>query len=422
MQQTSFPVEYDFKCAELDLIDEDTGMIKNKYKCLPLMITLPLSRPIIPLDPPNQPDPTYKKTILKSVSNNNGWLNFIPLENTQPNIITIESNMLLINKYSYNYDITVDIINKGNDNVDLRFMAQNPFSLLASNMNDINLDETVFSDIYDGQKIKFTIIGEYQFFYVNYPTTNFDINITIKVSDIDTPIFICNKICDKCNKRKNCTCFDIKGNGYIKIKHKGEFIYVPVYKTRILGDSLNRYLYPEFGYLRDLFYQITLSNSLEIPTPDSTKILSTTIVNCTFGTPCSNKLGQYNLISGDLVEIVGSSCPNNQIHEIKQATYRYSWEGSSVPIAITNPNVQINQEIYLVIRLWYLSYWYEFARFKLNKTRTSTDFQYYSYSLDSGFYDNLNEYRWVKFDVVAGQDSSFLIADQPSFNVTITEI
>src|SRR5436190_2612412 len=193
MEQTSFPVEYDFKRAKLDLIDEETGKIKTKYKCLPLMITLPLTTHLDPIGPPNQPDPIYRKTILKSINNRDGWLNFIPLENTQPNIIEIESNTLYFTKFSYNYDITVKIINKGSDNVDLRFMAQNPFSLLASNMNDINLDETVFSNLHNGQKIKFTVIGEYQFFYVNYPTTNFDINITITVSDRKTQVFICKR-------------------------------------------------------------------------------------------------------------------------------------------------------------------------------------------------------------------------------------
>ncbi len=425
MEQTSFPVEYDFKRAKLDLIDKDTGTIKNKYKCLPLMITLPLSNPLNPIGPPNQPDPVFKQTTVKSTTSTNGWIDFIPIENKQPNIITIEPNILFINKFSYNYDITVDIINKGNDDVDLRFMAQNPFSLLASNMNDINLDETSFIDIHNGQQIKFTITGEYQFFYINYPTSNFDINITIAKSNIKTPIFICNKKCE------NCTCFDIKGNGYIKIKYKGEFIYVPVYTTRIIGNSITKYLYPEFGYLRDLFYNITLANSLtppsmvlkKISSPNSIiKILTTTVIKCMIvdvAEPCFNLLwGSYELRTGDLVELIRSEedCPFNQIKERKaRSTYRYSWNNTGVLATSSS----LDQNVSFVVYIQYNNEWRIFKEFLLNKTLVGTS---NNYSLPSGSYDSLSEYQWIAFGLITTSDAATLTIPGNMFDITITEI
>jgi len=433
MLQTSFPVEYDFKRAKLDLIDKKTGKIKNKYKCLPLMITVLLSKPLNPLGPPNQSDKLYKQTIVKSISSTDSWLNFIPLENKQPNIITIEPNTLFINNFSYNYDIIVDVINKGKDNVDLRFMAENPFSLLASNMNDLNLDETIFSNIHNGQRIKFTITGEYQFFYVNYPTTNFDLNITIIISNTKTPVFICN---DKC---QNCTCFDIKGNGYIKLKNKGEFIYVPVYITRVIGNSINKYLYPEFDYLRDLFNNITLANSLTPPSltlqnliSDNPiiKFLTTTVINCIIGNevePCSNTYwGLYVITSGDLVKVsaskseIVSHCPSNQIYEQNTSKYRYSW-GNTPVLATSQKTPDFDQDVFFGVYLWYLSAWWEFRRILLSKKLING---FNNYSLSSGSYDNLTEYKWIKFGLIAGTDivSLSVVETQPSFDITITEI
>ena len=428
MEQTSFPVEYDFKRARLDLIDEETGTIKNRYKCLPLMITVLLSRPLNPLPEPNQPNPTYTKTVLKCTNSMDDWVNFMALENKQPNIITITPNILFINKFSNNYDITVDIINKGNDDVDLRFMAQNPFSLLASNMNDINLDETVFTNIYNGQQIKFTITGEYQFFYVNYPTSNFDINITITVSEIKTPIFICNSKC------KNCTCFDIKGNGYIKIKHKGEFIYVPVYTTRIIGNSITKYLYPEFGYLRDLFYNITLANSLTPPSAQVEdqpnpiiRILTTTVIKCGINDVvgfCFFRLwGYYELISGDLVNLTTSSagCPLNQITQTKVSKYKYSWDDTPT-LATSQKTLLFDPDVFFGIYYRYSGVWYEFKRFLLNKTNVSVG-DFIQYSLPSGFYDNLSNYQWISFGLIT-TNSTVQLDPIPTntFNITITEI
>ena len=110
--------------------------------------------------------------------------------------------MLIINKYSYNYDIVVNIIRKGDTDVPLRFMAQNPISFLLANMNDLCGNETSYRT-YSGQKIKFTITGEYQFFYINYATTNFDMDITITTSEKEAPIFVCYKGKKNYNGYKN---------------------------------------------------------------------------------------------------------------------------------------------------------------------------------------------------------------------------
>lgn len=422
MEQTSFPVEYDFKCAKLDLVDKDTGKIKNKYKCLPLMITLPLSKPLDPLGLPNQSDSLYKQTILKSTNSTNGWMNFIPFKNIQPNIITILPNTLLINNFRYNYDITVKIINKGNDNVDLRFMAQNPFSLLASNMNDINLDETVFSNVYDGQKIKFTVTGEYQFFYVNYPTTNFNINIIITVSDRKTPIFICDKKFNKCQK---CTCFDIKGNGYIRLKKKDEFIYVPVYTTRIIGNTITQYLYPEFGYLRDLFYNITLLNSLDLPTSSQQGLkFITTVVKATFGEnsgPCNNANRLiYLQISGDLVQLYNvylepPQCPPNWIRQITESKCRYSWSSILVARSIEAQNAFLG--VYSLVQ----NQVYVAAKLPLDQTTIRDG--YYYYILPSGFYDEQFRHSTLYFALIRTNNNIPLDAlVGVSFDITITEI
>ncbi len=421
MLQTSFPVEYDFKRAKLDLIDKNTGTIKNKYKCLPLMITLPLSKPLDPIGPPNQPDPTYKQTIIRSTNSTDGWLNFISLENNQLNIISIEPNILFINKFSYNYDIIVDIINKGNDDVDLRFMAQNPFSLLASNMNDINLNETSFSNISNGQQIMFTITGEYQFLYINYPTTNFDINITITVSDAKTPVFICNKKC------QDCTCFDIKGNGYIKIKNKGEYIYVPVYTTRIIGNTITQYLYPEFGYLRDLFYNITSSNSLQPPSNEVVnlsnpiiKLLQTTVIKCGINTIadfCTKEgWGYFDFVSQEdnLIDLIPSKsgCPRDQIYikETNKSGYRFSWNDTPV---LAETDVNANANLFFVIRVTYLFDWTEIKNFPMKRNLNS-------YILPAGFYDHLSDYKWISFEITSNIPVSF--ETNNTFDMTIIKL
>jgi hypothetical protein len=400
MEQTSFPVEYDFKTTKLDLIDKKTGKIKDKYKCLALMITLPLSKPLDQLNEPDEPDPRYKQTTLKSTTNNNdGWLDFIIINNKQPNIITIEGNYLLINKSDYNYDIVVNVIKKGKDDVNLRFMAQNPFSLIAANMNDLNLDETSFSNIYNGQQIKFTIIGGYEFFYINYPTTNFDINITISVSDAKTPTYICDSKCMKCNK---CTCFDIKGNGYIKVKDKD----VPVYSDKVISNTVNRYLYPEFNYLRDLFYNITLANSLTPPPIPliEKKIIKPLSDSTTITSLIDVKTTQYFHFLKMVTKLV--IVGDNEIKQNNLGNYRYNWHSTGAVIKVSGDAVRSEISYYpppaisLTICYKWGGAWYNFRNFiqffKIIKEPTSDD-DFFSYTLENGSFDNIFNHDFIKF-------------------------
>ena len=226
MEQTTFTVEYDFKQLQLELIDPVTGKFKEQYTCLLYMITTNLSQPLPLIGPPLQPDPLYDVTKLTSNSSTNGWLNFNIITNQQPNIITVQGQTLDINKYDYNYDVILDV-NRISENVSLRFMATNPFTdpPRATNMNDIYGRETTYTNLRVGQRIQFTITGEYQYFFINYPSKDFDFTITIQKSNVKTPIYICNKnimTCNKCNrcerkKVKKCTCFEVKGRGYLKV-------------------------------------------------------------------------------------------------------------------------------------------------------------------------------------------------------------
>ena len=336
----SFLVEYDFKTLRLNLIKN--GRLRREYNCLPYMITLPLSRPLDDPGPPFQPDPIYNQTILKSTSSTSqGWLNFIPIYNPQLNIITIVIHTLVINKYSYNYDIIVNVIRKGDTDVPLRFMAQNPFSLLASNMNDIYGDETVFRTR-NGKQIKFTITREYQFFYINYPTTNFELDISITTSTKKGPCLICyknnnncnninnninnnndnninnnyninidrNRCSKKCNKggqikcnKGTCNCFDVNGNGYLMVEDQGDIINVPVYTSRVIGNTIYTYLYPEFSYLRDLFYNITLANSL--PVPENLPAIGGSLIPTTIGLERQVILAvESQVLTAEITEIV----------------------------------------------------------------------------------------------------------------------
>ncbi len=411
----SFPVEYDFKTTKLKLIKN--GQLKKKYKCLPYMITLPLSSPLNPIPDPNPADPVNKQTIVNSIDTDNGWLNFNIIQNVQPNIITILDNTLYFNKYSYNYRITVDVVSKGDTSTPLRFMAQNPYSLLASNMNDVYSNETVYN-VYNGQKIQFTVTGEYQFFYIHYDTTNFNLNITINVDYNIYPDLVCRKKrkcqCGKIEskKNKNCTCYEKNGNGYLKDDCKD----IPVYTTRIIGETVTQYLYPEFGYLRDLFYNITLSNSLPAPTSLQANLLTTTVIKCSIADVvglCFVKLwGNYELISGDMVELSSSlaGCPFNQIKETTNSSkYRYSWDNTAPLISSSS----VNQNIYFGVYLWHSGAWYEQKRYLLNN----------NYTLNSDHFDNSSDYQWISFALIPGTTNAASVTPtNNTFNITITEI
>jgi len=444
----TFPVEYDFKRAQLDLIDQNTGKIKDKYKCLLIMVTLPLSSTMDSPGTPIEPVSEYKQTILKSTTSNNGWLNFIPIENTQPNIIIIQSNYLYFSNLSNNYDITVDIVKKGKDSVDLRFMAENPTSRLASNMNDLSLNEIVFSNLSNKDKFKFTVTGEYEFFYINYPTTDFNINITIDISTAKTPTYISDHKC------KKCTCFDIDGNGYIRLKDKGECIFVPVYTSRTYGNTITKYLYPEFNYLRDIFYNITLANSLPPPTlptqklrinqpktiikeiaqvPDDRNIIRCSIMGdeCTWRFWCSYEYFR----PGNLLELQTTS--SNlfcklftviQQNDNFTGKYRYAWDQTKL-LFVSN-----EKDDELIFKMcYYRSYnnWPEIDSTKRVKAlKTEINGQYYHY-LPGGEFINSSPHKtialgfiWVPqpedgFDTETGPGVLEFLSNY-KFNISVT--
>lgn len=261
MDLTCFKVQYDFKTIKVNFVGKN-GKLKQQYICLPYMITFPLTTLLNQGPPPNQPDPFYKRAELTSFKTDDlGYLIYnsvYPPADDKTRIITNHGNILEINNFQYNYDIIVNINNSQEGQI--RFMYFNIYNPVASNMNDIYGAETVY-DLNGKQQIKFTITGEYQFFFAHYDNNNFDISIKIEVSNKKSPTFVCNK-----NKR-SCTCFEIDGAGFIKINHHHEIKIVPVYVKKALNGLLTTYLYPDFAYLRDIFLNTTLNNSLPAPVP-----------------------------------------------------------------------------------------------------------------------------------------------------------
>lgn len=458
----AIPVGYDFKETIFDFVDKN-GKLKQKYICLPYMITLPLSQPTDPIPPPNTEPVTYKKSVISSFGTFDDWLSFVPVENQQPNIVTIHHNVLYFNNYEYNYDITIDVIKKGDDDVLLRLMAQNPYSLLASNMNDIYGQETVY-DVVINKPINLTITGEYQFFYIHYPTNNFELKITISVSQQHAPIMICDKSenpcqckeCKKNRKKKKCICFEVDGKGYIVINGHD----VPVYITKTLGTTTTKYLYPEFSYLRNLFYNVTLANSLPVPT--SMPITTVNMINDNFNTTfyntfynninnninnvnvinsltdipdtilqcqLSNSPGlclvplwfTYSRISGYLVELSSSpvGCPYNQINELRgQKNFRYKWDDTDT--LLTSSYIG---DVALSVYLWHTGGWYEQRQYKLNYIKNSkpvnpTNLDNYLYYLPAGYFDNSTEYDWIAFKI-SKNDATNIAILQNTFNINI---
>jgi len=423
--------EYDFKTTKLNIFNKN-GQLKDKYKCLPYLITLSLSEPINPLSPPNQPDPANKQTVVNSTTTNQGWLNYNIIQNVQPNIIEIFDNTMYFTKFSYNYRITVDVINVGTQPTTLRFMAQNPFSLLASNMNDVYGDETVFNNLYNGKKIKFTVTGDYQFFFIYYNGTDFNFNITINIDYKNYPPLVCKsktKNCNQCYQSSNktcnkskCNCFIKDGNGYLKIKNDCEDIIVPVYKSKTIGNLINKYLYPEFAYLRDLFYNVTLSNSLALPDTMNSNLLpniSSTILRCGFSGnqngACNSYLwGYYQIISGNLLGITPSlvGCPYNQIFENQpnNKKYEYSWNYT--------PNIlkpfSSDNDVRLFIYYWYSGGWQPVD----NATKFNSDG-----SLPAGSYSQPDQFRfrWMAF-WVRGLKDEIIIPTSNTFDITVNEL
>lgn len=295
--------------------------LKSQYKCLPYMITLPLIT--FPGLPPYQPDVLYNRIILQSTSSTNGYLNYTVLQpgdlTSTNTIIHVNNQVLMINKFNYNFDIDVNIISKGIDDVPLRFMSDYPGTnpTLATNMNDFKGNETVFKN----NHIKFSMVGDYQRFFIHYPTSGFNMIITITTS-YKKP---CKMIC--CTKRcaflKKCTCFEEDNRGYIEICKKN----VPVYIKRCENGAIVTDLYPNFAYLRNLFYNITIGNSLTPPLQLLNVEVEISVV--------LNVLGSYNTdlkfdqSINPIIRVLSENGGDqyNQLNILDEnATYTFSWD------------------------------------------------------------------------------------------------
>lgn len=253
--ENCYKFEYDYKSTMVKLFT-DKGKLKEKYKCLSYMITFPLEYNNALL-PPRQEIPKYNDVILKSELGIDGYLlyNIIGPYNYDQNfgIVGLYNNILEFKYFPYNYDVEVKIL-KIRSNKTIRFMYYNIYSLVASNMNDIYGNETVFEINDKTESLKFTITGEYQFFFTY---SDADIELKISKSDKKTPNYICMKKSCKCK----CRCYEKNNVGFIKIKDHN----VPVYVKNITNNIVSTYLYPQFSILRELFLLTTSNNSLPIP-------------------------------------------------------------------------------------------------------------------------------------------------------------
>lgn len=241
------------------------------------------------------------------------------------------------------------------------------------------------------------------FFYIYYDTTKFNINITINVDYNTYPSLICRKKCKKCKK---CTCYTDKNNGYLVKDCKS----IPVYTKKIIGTTITQYLYPEFGYLRDLFYNTTLNNSLPIPVLNTNiNNLTTTIINCGVS---SNLWCNYTFVSGNLVTLYGiqDQLPNQMYENRTNKFFRYSWPQITGLLTATN-----NRSADFIFYYYWGAAWY------VDKVIAHID---ESGTLSAGSYVNQSGYPWIAFGIDQNALVPGDIRRQPTgvtFPITITE-
>lgn len=249
----NYNVEYDFKNYKINFFDKN-GILKEKYKCLAYMITFPLVE-FNGADDFYQDDPSFEPIIFRSNKQKDGYLVHENKNHPSNGMVINSGTILEFRNYMYNYDITLKSLTPGPKKI--RFMYYNIFYNVASNMNDIYGEETVYD--LNNNDIKFTINGQYQKFFVYSTSKDYDFELTIEKSDKKTPVYICTKNC------KKSTCFEENGIGYLKIKNKKCPINIPVYQKIISNSDEKTYLYPSFSKMRDLFLEATLYNSLRTP-------------------------------------------------------------------------------------------------------------------------------------------------------------
>lgn len=303
MELDCFNLQYDFKNLKVKFFDRD-GKLKKKYICLAYMITFPLVQALYQLEIPGQPDPVIRRVHLTSTKQSAGYLVFDPLIQNDTSIVTNHGNVLEFNKFDYNYDIKITSSKSGQ----IRFMYFNIYQIVASNINDIYGNETVY-EIKENEEIVLTITGEYQFFFIYFPEEDFNIDLKISVSKKKSPIFICKR----CNK--NCTCFETNNKGYIRIRDH----VIPVYQNRESLAVLVRYLYPDFAYLRDLFLNATIENSLPVPIPLQLK--NKFLIKQTGSTLLTFTVGSVQLVPQNGTDLYLTQDPsNNELVEVTSSS------------------------------------------------------------------------------------------------------
>ena len=263
--------------------------------------------------------------------------------------------------------------------------------------------------------------------FIYYPTSNFDLSITIVKSDAVTPVMICDKTC--CSKYNNgvtsCRCFETNGIGYLKIDNKHGSIDIPVYITKYTNNFKIHYLYPQFGYLRDLFYNITVSNSLVPPSKLLETKASNDSIKIDYGiTPGSGWAYYYEqtVPQNDILRVfethVGVFDYIDQQRPSGSVTYRYSWNDTANIIAtlgINNTSASFRGILYADG-----SYSKEFGNINLTPTSTDEQNNLTIFSLPAGHFDNNTPYTWLSFRVLSQTQIVLAPSSVPRFSMTVT--
>jgi hypothetical protein len=165
------------------------------------------------------------------------------------------------------YDITI-YVNHAGDTIPengalIRLMSFNRQRTGAINMNDVYGRVTEFRVLPNRRilAMTFTVIGEYEHFFIHYPHQRFDISIYIRNSNKIPKKLVCDYDC--CNQ---CSCYERDNTGYIRLISSGfksRIIDVPVYY--IDNETNRKTLFDDFNQLRQLFDNITQRNTLITP-------------------------------------------------------------------------------------------------------------------------------------------------------------
>lgn len=408
--------DYDFKSTNVKIFNSE-GKLKKKYKCLGYMITFPLEYNYL-LPDPYQEIPIHNDIFLKSKCGADSYLlyNIVCPYNydQQKSIVAVSNNILEFKYLPYNYDFEVKILKIGTMKT-LRFMYYNIYSTIASNMNDIYGEQTVYEIKDNTNIINFTITGEYHYFFTY---SDAEIELKISKSNKKTPTYICDK------KSCKCMCYEENNVGYIKLNNDD----VPVYIAKKENSTITKYLYPQFSLLRELFLQETANNSLPIPeyisSPKNNQIIKYTDYKDLKTTvqfqpgyvrkfPETKALYQVSIthIGTPLVELkYGVFNFEKRLWQIEQKTeidtkkyvYVYSWRSIDAVGSGYNP---FANKLQFGIYAWKSGSWYIeseliYPKYGSNKGSTNLVFP-------TGKYRNENNRKWICFEMLDGGRVSY---------------